>query len=188
MKKLFILFLATFALCQLGYSATPNAEIAEESSSYCNWKAWYSYPKENQRYDYGKPVYVKLDIKNYRDIKYVECYVNGKFIRKETNHPYEWCTRGNNGDQYLRKLPKGKHKITCKVYDKCGKWKEFHRWVVIGHGGGGGYPDDDGPVYCDYTCKYQYPYNEQHYDYGKPVYVKLDIKNYQESEVRGVLR
>ena len=69
MKKLFILFLATFALCQLGYSATPNAEMAEESSAYCNWKAWYSYPKENQHYDYGKPVYVKLDINNYRDVK-----------------------------------------------------------------------------------------------------------------------
>ena len=146
---------------------------------YCDYTCKFQYPYNEQRYQYGKAVSVKLDIKNYQKVKYVECYVDGKFIRKETSYPYEWCRSGSRGDDYLRKLPKGKHKITCKVYDICGKWKEYHCWIWIDGHGGGGYPDDDGPAYCDYTCKFQYPYDQQHYEYGKPVSVKLDIKNYQ---------
>lgn len=138
----------------------------------CEWESWFKYPKHNSHYEYGKPMYVRVDAKKYQDIQYMELYVNDKMIRKESSYPYEWCRPNSSGDDYLRKLKPGKYELKVKFLDRCHKWHEKVCVIYI-KGHGNGHNND-----CDYQTAFQYPKHKSSYSYGKPVYVKLDAKNH----------
>ncbi|NND05787.1 MAG: hypothetical protein HKN87_05360 [Saprospiraceae bacterium] len=94
----------------------------------CNWKSWYEYPKYNA-INYGKGLYVRVKPANYKHIAYMELYVDGKYIRKESKYPYEW---GKNGsDSYLKHLKPGYYKLKCVIKDKCGEKHTIYKSIVI---------------------------------------------------------
>ncbi len=92
----------------------------------CESKGWFKYPKNNGTYRYGSDVYVRFDVAKYQDVAYVELYVNGKFIRKETSYPYEWCKGTGNSDGYLRNLKRGTYNLKARIKTKCGDSTEYH--------------------------------------------------------------
>ena len=147
-------------------------------NGHCNYKAWFKYPQNGKYYDAGKDVYVRLDAQDYHKIKYTELYVNGKFVRKETSYPYEWCKGSGNSDGYLRKLKAGTYKLKARVYDTCGKYKDYYTTFYVK--GSSHHP----PVgsHCKYKSWFKYPKNNGTYQYGKDVYVRVDTEKYQDIE------
>jgi hypothetical protein len=148
------------------------------NSGNCEWDSWFKYPKNNEQYGSGKDVYVKVDPKKYQDIEYMELYVNGKLVRKESSYPYEWCRPNSGGDNYLRNMKPGTYKLTVKIKDKCGQYHEKHCIIhVKGNGGGGNHPG-----VCEKDAWFKYPKNNGSYRYGSDVYVRVDPKKYQDIE------
>lgn len=90
----------------------------------CETKGWFKYPKNNGTYRYGKDVYVRFDVAKYKDIEFVELYVNGKFVRKDTSFPFEWCKYPGKIDSLLRNLKRGTFNLKARLKTKCGDWSE----------------------------------------------------------------
>ena len=170
MKNLIILFFAVLLSFTTNLSAetTPATDIGGNN---CTWKSWFKYPKSNGSYEAGKSVYVRVDPQKYQDIEYMEMYVNGKFIRKESQYPYEWAKGSGSSDSYLRNLKPGTYKLKCKIKDKCGQFHEVYNTFYVK---GGGSTGDQ----CNYKAWFKYPQNGKNYDTGSDVYVRLDIDNY----------
>lgn len=140
----------------------------------CTYKSWFKYPQNGKYFNAGSDVYVKLDAQLFQNIKHVALYVNGKFVRKEINFPYEWAKGSGNSDAYLRNLKPGTYKLKARVFDKCGKYKDYYcTFYVKGHNGGG----NQG---CKYKSWYKYPKNNGTYRYGDDVYVRVDTEKYQD--------
>ncbi len=143
---------------------------------HCEWESWFKYPKNNGNYPAGKDVYVRIDPKKYQDIEYMELYVNGNFVRKETSYPYEWAKGSGNNDGHLRNLKPGTYKISVKIKDKCGKYHEKHCVIYVkGH-------QNPNPGHCEWDAWFKYPKNNGTYRYGSDVYVRVDPKKYQDIE------
>ena len=104
---------------------TINVSGNGNGNAVCKYKSWYKYPKNNGTYRYGEDVYVRVDTEKYQDIKEMELYVNNKFVRKESNYPYEWCKGQGNSDGYLRNLKRGTYNLKCIVKTKCGQSHEY---------------------------------------------------------------
>jgi len=96
-----------------------KGEYGNGGGNNCQWDSWFEYPK-NTHVQIGSDVYVKVKAQRYQDIEYMKLYVDGHFVRKETQTPYEWCKSNSSGDYQLRNLKPGEHKITVKIKDKCG--------------------------------------------------------------------
>lgn len=152
-----------------------SAPVAGGSTS-CTWKAWFKYPKSNSTYEEGKNVYVRVDPQNYHHIQYMEMYINGKFIRKESSFPYEWCKGSGNSDSYLRHLKPGTYKLKCKIKDKCGQYHEIYCTFYV-KCNDGGQPEGN---YCDYKAWFKYPQNGKYFNPGSQVYVMLDAQKYHD--------
>ena len=171
MKNIFHLTLLAIFSCLL----IPLQSIASESEemTYCEWSSWFKYPQHNAHYNYGKDIYVRVDPKKYHDISYMELYVDGKYIRKETKYPYEWCKGSGNSDHYLRNLSPGKHCLKVKIKDKCGyvHYKEICIWID----GNGGENHN-----CHWKSWFKYPQHNGSYHKGKDVYVKVQPEKYQD--------
>ena len=100
-------------------------------NNYCTWNSWFEYPQNNQSFNHGCNVYVKVKPQKYQDIAYMELYLNGQYIRKESHYPYEWCKGGGNGDYKLRNMSPGYYTLKVKIKDKCGSvnWKTCKFYV-----------------------------------------------------------
>ncbi|MEL6924158.1 MAG: hypothetical protein AAFO94_08930, partial [Bacteroidota bacterium] len=98
---------------------------------YCKINAKFRYPVLQKKYYEGQDCYVRLDIDRPDQVRHVELYVNGRFVKKEMNAPYEWARNNGNGDYQLRKLKRGTYKILCKIYDKCGKVHKKECTIVV---------------------------------------------------------
>lgn len=101
------------------------------NNDHCEWKSWYKYPQKNKTYSQGSDVYVRVDTKKYQDIAYMELYVNGQYIRKESSYPYEWCKGNGNSDHKLRNMHKGTYKCRVRIKDKCGKYHEEYTTFYV---------------------------------------------------------
>jgi hypothetical protein len=173
MKNLAIIIIAAF-FALTNNSFAKNIHATSETSS-CTWKSWFKYPKNNASYEEGKSIYVRVDPQKYHAIAYMELYVNGKFIRKESQYPYEWCKGTGLSDSYLRHLKKGTYKLKCKFKDKCGQYHEIYCTIYVkGHEG----DHDPNPDHCDYKAWFKYPQNGKYFNPGTDVYVRLDVQNY----------
>ena len=178
MKDLIYLIVAIFLSLTIDASALTASEgTSEEEISTCVWKAWFKYPKNHMTYEVGKSIYVRVDPQKYHDIEYMQLYVNGKFIRKESRYPYEWA-KGMSGDNYLRNLKKGTYKLKCKFKDKCGKWHEIYCTIYVKDNG---VHDGSDPNHgnCPYKAWFKYPQNGKYFNKGSDVYVKVDAQKYQ---------
>lgn len=165
--------LITFALIVSlinGLSAKVNTTALDYTS--CNWSSMFEYPKKHS-YNYGEDVYVKVKPQKHYDINYMEIWVNNKYIRKESQYPYEWGKPGSNGDQYLKNLNPGTYKIKCKIVDKCGQ----HHYIYYDFEVKGNYGNT-----CNYKSWFKYPQNNKHYNYGCDMYVRVDCQKYQDVE------
>ncbi len=148
-------------------------------NSHCEWDFWFKYPQNNGSYDRGKDVYVRVDPKKYQDIEYMELYINGKFVRKESSYPYEWAKGSGNTDSYLRNLQPGTYKLKARIKDKCGDYHE--KECTFNVKGGGGHPGNgNGNADCKYKSWFKYPKNNGTYRYGEDVYVRVDTEKYQD--------
>ncbi len=169
MKNLAFLFILSFLTFSLNLSADNNTNF--EDSYNCIWKSWFKYPKNNGSYEVGKPVYVRVDPQKYRDIVSMELYINGKFVRKESQYPYEWAKGGGNSDSYLRRLKPGTYKLKCRIKDRCGKYHEIYcTFYVKGGQPGGGQ--------CAYKAWFKTPKNGKTYPVGAVVYVNVEAQNH----------
>ena len=169
MMKNLTLGLITFLLIGMNYLSAETDCISDAVK--CNWESWFKYPEKNKTYYEGEDIYVRLDCKKYQDIEWVECYINGKLVRKESSWPYEWCKKGSSGDSYLRKMRKGTYKIECKIRDKCGEYHKVYHTITV-KTKGGGYNQ------CAYDVKFKYPQKSNYYA-GDDVYVALTVDNYK---------
>ncbi len=183
MKSLPILFIAAFLSFSLNLSAAAGSAGTEDAA--CIWKSWFKYPKNNGSYEEGKSIYVKVDPQKYQDIAYMELSINGKFIRKESRYPYEWCKGEGSSDRLLRNLKKGTYRLKCKIKDNCGKFHEIYctfyvkgRKGQVGKRGGGNAHGGNGR--CKYRSWFKYPKNNGTYRYGSDVYVRVDTEKYQD--------
>ncbi len=179
MRNVFLIFFAALMAFSFDLSAKEGdcATEAVEADWGCKWHCYFKGIKEGGKYQYGKPLYVECVPKyryGYKDIQYVKLFVDGRHVRTEKQYPYQWGK--GNSDVYLRKLSKGKHKITCKIYDRCGDWHEISCWIWIE---GGHYPGPPTHGHCEYKCYYKFPKKDYHYGYGEPVYVNLASQGYQ---------
>ena len=173
MKNLALLFIVAFLAFSSNLSAetfTSNDKNCTTPHANCTWKSWFKYPKNNGSYEEGKAVYVRVDAQKYHDIEFMELYVNGKFIRKESSYPYEWCKGSGSSDSYLRHLKKGTYKLKCRIKDKCGKYHEIYCTIYVKGKNGG--------TNCQYKAWFKYPQNGKYYPTGSDVYVRLDAQNY----------
>jgi len=147
--------------------------------NYCDWDSWFDYPKANNKYDYNSDVYVKVNPKKYQDIEYMKMYIDGQYIRKESNYPYEWCKTTGTEDQKLREMKPGKYKLKCVIKDRCGDTHEKYCDFEVKSGGGfGGNIGSN----CDWESWFDYPKNGQKYNRNSDVYVKVNPKKYQDVE------
>ena len=173
MKNLFLFFIAAF----LAFTSDVSAKAVETTSESftCNWNSWFKYPKNNATYDAGKSVYVRVDAQRHQDISFMELYVNGKFVRKETSYPYEWAKGSGSSDHYLRNLKPGTYKLKVRIKDRCGKYHEKYCTFRVkgGHDNGG-----NTGGHCEYKAWFKYPSNGKTYRTGSDVYVKLDAQHY----------
>jgi hypothetical protein len=169
MKNLTILFFALFLT--VGNTAFANASSASSTTSNCTWNSWFKYPKNNGNYEEGKSVYVRVDPRKYHDIQHMELFINGKFVRKESRYPYEWCKGSGNSDSYLRNLHPGTYKLKCRVLDKCGKRHEIYSTFFVKGTGNG---------HCEINSWFKYPKNGGTFQEGKTVYVRVDPKKYHD--------
>ncbi len=152
-----------------------------DQSGHCQYKAFFKYPQNGKYYTPGSDVYVRLAVQNYQKIKHVELYINGKFIRKETSYPFEWAKGQGSTDSYLRNPKAGTYKLKARVFDKCGKYKDYYTTFHIkggGNGQGGG--NHEQPNQCQYQAWFKYPRNNGTYRYGSDVYVRVDPQKYQD--------
>ncbi|MCB0664995.1 MAG: hypothetical protein KDC80_04195 [Saprospiraceae bacterium] len=172
MKNIIIIAVAFFSMIAQNISAKVNVEALDYT--YCNWQSYWEYPKKHTFY-HGEDIYVRVKPQKHYDIKYMDLYVNNVFIRRESSYPYEWCRPGG-GDNYLRNLSPGNYKLKCKIYDKCGgcHWI-YYDICVTGNGGGNN-------NYCNWNSWFKCPQNNQHFPYGKDVYVRVDCQKYQDIE------
>ncbi|NND07744.1 MAG: Ig-like domain-containing protein [Saprospiraceae bacterium] len=178
MKNLTFLFLSIFFAFSINSSAETIGQAAESAS--CTWKSWFKYPKNNASYNQGKSVYVRVDAQKYHDIAYMELYVNGKYVRKESSYPYEWC-KGSGGDNYLRNLKKGTYKLKCRIKDKCGKYHEIYCTIYVKGGGNSGTDSHNGNNgACTDKAWYKYPQNGKYFNPGSNAYVRMDVQKYQD--------
>ncbi|MCB0631610.1 MAG: Ig-like domain-containing protein [Saprospiraceae bacterium] len=174
MKNLALNLLAIFLTFTINLSAGTSSDSA--TSTACTWKAWFKYPQNDGSYEEGKDVYVRVDPQKYQDIEYMELYINGKLVRKESTYPFEWCKGSGNTDGYLRKMKKGAYKLKCKIKDKCGQYHEIYCTIDIkGNEHNGNHP---GNAECSYKAWFKYPQNGQNYNSGSNVHVYVDAQQY----------
>lgn len=112
---------------------------------YCQKDFWYKYPQCGKTYTTGSDLYVRVDPQKYQDVKYMELWVNGHYIRKENNYPYEWA-KGSSGDNYLRNLQAGTYKLKVKMKDKCGY--SYYKYCTVYVGGYNPNPPGGNTSYC----------------------------------------
>lgn len=143
----------------------------------CNWRSSFKYPQANAKFEAGKAVYVKVDAQKYQDIEYMELYVDGKLIRKESTYPYEWCKGNGKEDGYLRNLKAGVHKIECRIKDKCGKINKIETSITIDSGG----PILQPGSQCRVSLSFNYP-KTNGMILDSLFYVKADVVNQNEIE------
>jgi hypothetical protein len=174
MKKLALLLIATIVSFSINLSANNSASATTEEMT-CEWDSWFKYPTNNAQYEAGKSVYVRIDPKKYQHIAQMELYINGHFVRKESQYPYEWAKGQGSSDSYLRHMKPGTYKLKVRIKDKCGRYHEkYCTFYVKGHGGG-----HENPGACEWESWFKYPKNNGNYEAGKDVYVKVDPKKYQ---------
>lgn len=155
---------------------------ASDLTNNCQWEAWFKYPQNNGNYDPYKTVYVRVDPKKYQDIAYMELYVNGKFVRKESSYPYEWAKGNGNSDSYLRNLKPGTYKLQCRIKTKCGHYKEYYCTFFVNGDHNGGNNGGNNGGHCEDKAWFKYPQNEGSYQAGKDVYVRVDPMKYHDIE------
>ena len=112
MKNLFYLLLFVFALPQ-NVSANSNSlesPISEEVA--CNWNFTFNM-NSGKRYPYNSNVYVKANPSKRQDIEWMELYMNGQYVRKESSYPYEWGKSGGN-DNYLKNMKAGTYTLKIR--------------------------------------------------------------------------
>jgi len=146
-------------------------------NGHCSMNASFKYPQANGHYKQGKSIYIKVEPQKYQDIAYMELYVDGKIIRKETNYPYEWARSNSGGDHQLRNLKPGQHHIKVKIKTRCGQTTYQTRKIYVDRPDFGGHKPNPGN--CQTESWFKYPKNKGTYNYGKPVYVRVDTKKYQ---------
>ncbi len=93
-------------------------------------------PTNGSHYNAGKDLYVNVDAHDPSGIDYVELYVNGQFVRKETKAPYEWGKPHSHNDHWLNNMQPGTYVLKCiaKNYHGCKVAKEIT--IHIDHVGG----------------------------------------------------
>lgn len=124
--------LLTLALI-IGFSIKISGKVTVDALDYngytCNWNSWFEYPNKYQ-YLPGEDIYVRVKAQYAHHIYYMELYVNGHYIRKESQAPYEWC-KGSSGDNYLRNLTPGSYTLIVKIKDKCGQYHKIKKQITV---------------------------------------------------------
>ena len=146
-----------------------DSKNISDADANCIWKAWFKSPQNNSSYELGKPVYVRVDVTKKEDIEYMELYVDDKYVRRESKHPYEWCRGSGSSDRLLRNLKSGKHQLKCRFKDKCGKFHEIYSTINVKAGNG-----ESAHNSCPYKVWFKYPQHGKYYPVGSDVYVHLD--------------
>lgn len=139
-------------------------------TGHCTWKFWYDDCRDGKEISAGSDYYVKVNAEKYQDIEWMDLYVNGKKVRRENSHPYEWGRPNTSGDGLLRNLQPGNYKLKCVVYDKCGNYHEEYCHFVVKH------------RQCNYDLWYTHGKNGKHYRKYSDVYVKVEAARHQDIE------
>jgi len=127
MKKLLLLISLFFSIHCL-----VTAQNNRASNSSCGWEAWFD-NYCGKTYTAGKDLKVQVRAKNHHRIKYMELYINGDYVGKETSHPYDWGKQGK--DKHLKNMRKGTYRMEVKIVDHCGRtnYIKHCEYYVKGH-------------------------------------------------------
>lgn len=129
MKNKTFLTLALIVGITINNFARVTADALNYINYTCNWYSWFEYPNKTQ-YLPSEDVYVRVKAQYSSHISYMELYVNGHYIRKESQAPYEWC-KGSSGDNYLRNLTPGSYTLKVKIKDKCGQIHYIQKQITV---------------------------------------------------------
>lgn len=88
---------------------------------------------DGAKYPKYTDLYVKVDAYDADGIEYVDLYVNGYHVRKESYAPYEWGKPYTNNDHQLNHMLPGTYKIKAVAKDRYGKKTEKTVTIVIKH-------------------------------------------------------
>ena len=171
MKNLSIIFVVAFLAFSLNLTANTCTTIPETNA--CNPNSWFKYPQKNTSIKQGQPLYVRIDPQNYRHIQYIDLFVNGKHVRRESQYPFEWTKGSGGGDYSLRNLRPGTYKLMARIKDNCGKFHEIQRVVFVRAN------TPQAPNKCGYSVDYKYPQKGEVFYYGSDVYVRIKTSDYQ---------
>ncbi len=149
----------------------------------CAYQCWFKSPKQGQQYRVGEAVYVNVDCRGRDKIEKIDLWCGNKYIRNETNYPFEWGRGNNSSDGYLRKLPPGQYTLRCMVRDDCGGSREYHRKFVVG----GGYVfnnplPEQKPAgsHCIWESAFKYPRPFVKRTYPSSMYVEVATRKFRD--------
>ncbi|NND34296.1 MAG: hypothetical protein HKN76_17055 [Saprospiraceae bacterium] len=92
----------------------------------CLTIAQFVAPGQNQPFLKGSNVQVGIDSRFPGNIKYIDLYINGQFVRREVHNPYRWGSQ-RHVDHVLKGMSRGTYKLKAKIKDKCGGLKTITR-------------------------------------------------------------
>jgi hypothetical protein len=110
--------------------------------NFCNSNLAFESPSDDDRPKSGDDVYVKVVAEQYKDIEWVDLYVNNEFWSKERTHPYEWGSPGSTTDAPLRNVSPGTYDLKCIYQTRCGDRHEITKTITVESSG----PDFGGDV------------------------------------------
>lgn len=128
MKKSILLLLAVISCCCLNLFAGTTALTLEESGR-CKVEFHFKAPQEGFHFKKGEKIHIEVIASNPRVTSFMQLWVNNTRLHTEKRAPYEWG--GHRDDRPLYRLPHGKHMLTCKIKDTCGKWHRIECPIFI---------------------------------------------------------
>ena len=98
----------------------------------CRNHAFFKDPRNNSTFLPGDHVLCVVEAERHQDIEYMELYLNNRFIRRESQAPYEWNKfNGQRNPEFRNHLKSGTNTLKCKYKTRCGTWHEIIRTFTI---------------------------------------------------------
>ena len=128
----------------------------------CDWDFDFVTPTDEQSFETGSRVYVKVDAEQSQDIENMELFINNQSVRTENHSPYEWGKSNSDNDAELRNMQAGTYDLKVRVLDKCGKTHEKNQTLYI----------QNTVAQCNWGFDFDMS-ADQHFENGSSVYVKV---------------
>ncbi|MEM9885733.1 MAG: Ig-like domain-containing protein [Bacteroidota bacterium] len=129
----------------------------------------FSKPYHGQHFPQGTDLYVKVNASDHDDyINYVNLYINGHFVDREDNHPYEWGKPHKHNHHRLNNMQPGTYHLKARAYDNYGRYTDKSITIYIDR-------NNSAPV-----VSFESPRHAYHYAEGYDAHVKVSATDHDD--------